>query len=230
MSNLMLMRTFEGVSVVLFLLVLGWIWRTRNPLYLGAYLGALTVYGFDWMWCTKGFFNATFNPDLIPIPGMNVQGITEPYAIPLNYALGFGLVAILLVKAKDWFDAKMGAWHYLAVWIGGGIAIAVYEIPVVYLLEAWTYHQAPEYLFFGFPWSNFWLAGNLVLGSYAGLRWCGRWAALPDRAGFALKAETTWKGLVLGGIPIWAAFYATQLIQMFWYGAVDPWVPSGRPF
>ena len=117
MSNLMMMRTFEAVSVVLYLGVLLWIWRTRNPLYLGAYLGGTTVYGFDWMWCTSGFFNATFNPDLIPMWGINVMGVTEPFAIPLNYALGFGLVAILLVRAKDWFDRTMGVWHYLAVWL-----------------------------------------------------------------------------------------------------------------
>lgn len=230
MSNLELMRTFEGVSVLIFLAILVWLIRTRNPLYLGAYIGATTVYGYDWMWSTKGFFNATFNPDLIATPGLEIMGITEPYSILLNYAIGFGWTIVLLVKAKGWLDRVFGVWHYLVVWLMGVVAIAVYEIPVVHLLTAWTYHQKPEYLIYGFPWSNFWLAGNLILFSYAGLRWAEKWAALPDRPGFALNKESTWKGYIMGGTAIWSAFYATQLIQMFWYSAVDPWVEVGRPF
>jgi hypothetical protein len=230
MSNLELMRTFEIVSDILFVLILIWIIRSRNPLSLGAYLGATTVYGFDWMWCTKGFFNTTFNADLIPLPGLHDMGIIEPYSIPLNYGIGFGVIAIWLVRAAPWLDRRFGIGGYLAVWLFGAAAIAAYEIPVVYLLHAWTYHQAPEYLFYGFPWSNFWLAGNLVLGCYTGLRCAERWAEIPIRAGFSLSRETTWKGLAMGAVPIWAAFYATQLIQMFWYSAVTPWVESGRPF
>lgn len=231
MSNLEVMRTFEIVSIVIFVIAAVWLYRQRNPLYMGAFLGALTVYGYDWMWSTKGFFNATFNPDLIAIPGMNVMGITEPYAIPLNYAFGFGIPPVLLVMAKDWFDRKFGVWHYAVIWLMGVVAIALYEIPVVHILKAWTYHQKPEFLIYGFPWSNFWLAANMVMFSYAGLRWAERWAALPARAGFALNRETTWKGYVMGIGAIWSAFYLTQLIQMFWYGSgMDFYVESGRPF
>ncbi len=230
MSNLEVMRSFEIVSDVLYVLILLWIVRGRNPLSLGAYLGATTVYGFDWMWSTKGFFNATFNPDLIPMPGLHDMGITEPYSIPLNYGAGFGLIAILLVRAAPWLDRRLGLAGYPGVWAFGAVAVAAYEIPVVHILHAWTYHQQPQYLVDGFPWSNFWLAGNLVLGCYAGLRFAERWAAIPAGVGFGLGRETTWKGIAMGAAPIWAAFYATQLIQMFWYSAVTPWVESGRPF
>jgi hypothetical protein len=58
-----------------------------------------------------------------------------------------------------------------------------------------------------------------------------RWANLPDRAGFALRDETTWKGLVMGSFPVMTVFYLTGMLQLWWYSAVTPWVnPSPRPF
>ena len=230
MSNEAIIRSFEGVSVVLYVLALLWILRLRNPVYLGAYLGATLLYGYDWMWFTKGFFNATFNAAAVAIPGTSIQGLFVPYSVPLNYGLGFGLIAILLVRAGKFFDRSMGRWQYPAIWLLGVVAIGVYEIPIVHVLKVWTYHQRPEYMLYGFPWSNFWLAGNLVLGCYAGLRACEAWADLPERVGFGVRRTTTWKGLTMGLLPIWGAFYATQLIQMFWYAGAQPWVESGRPF
>ena len=230
MDNLAVVRAYELVTLALYLGSWVWLWRSRNPLYLGALLGATFVFGYDWVYCTKFFFNVTYNPDLIWIPGLQIMGIREPLAIPFAYGMAFGPFAVLLAMKKDALDRAFGVWNYLAVWILGAVGVMLYEIPVVYILHIWTYHQQPEHLLWGVPWSDIWLAGNLVMISYAGLRWMERWANLPAGVGFSLRRETTWKGFVMGGLAPWAAFYITFLIQLFWYSAAQPWVDAGRPF
>ncbi|GAA5168626.1 hypothetical protein GCM10023321_63000 [Pseudonocardia eucalypti] len=44
-------------------------------------------------------------------------------------------------------------------------------------------------------------------------------------------AERMWRGIVLGAMPVWAAFYGSYLLQLFWYAAAEPWTtPYLRPF
>ena len=38
-----------------------------------------------------------------------------------------------------------------------------------------------------------------------------KWACLPERAGFARRDETTWKGLVMGSFAVMTAFYLTAI-------------------
>jgi hypothetical protein len=97
-------------------------------------------------------------------------------------------------------------------------------------LQVYTYHQKPEFLVGSVPWSNLLLSGNLMMLCTLFFRCLQRWAALPARCGFDPGVETTWKGLLMGSLPIWGAFVITHMIQLFWYGAVDPWTESGRPF
>jgi len=230
MSNLAIVRSFEIVTLLLWIASLAWTLRSRNPIYLGALLGATVLFGFDWMWITKGFFNVTYNPDLIGLPGLEMMGIREPLVIPFAYGMAFGPFVSLLVMGAEGFDRRFGGWGYGVVWLIGAVGVMLYEIPVVYLLHIWTYHQLPEFMIWGVPWSDIWLAGNMVLFSYAGLRWMQRWAAIPPGAGFSPSEENTWKGLLMGAMPIWTAFYLTYLLQLFWYSWAEPWVDAGRPF
>ena len=231
MSNLEIVRTYEVISIAVYLLGLWWIIRQRNPLYLGAIIGATFLYGFDWAACTRGYFNATYNPDLIRIPGLTNQGIYEPAVIAFNYGLPFSILPILLTRSTRQLEQKMGkAGTLFFAWLCGVTGVVVYEIPTVHVLHIWTYNQLPEYMVYGFPWSNFWLAGNLVLFPYIGFRHMSRWAAIPQDAGFGYRNENTWKGILMGGLPIWGGVYVTYLIQMFWYANVHPWVDVGRPF
>ena len=230
MSNLMIVRTYEIVTVILYLVSLVWILRLRNPVYLGAMIGATFVFGYDWVYCTKYFFNVTYNPDLVWIPGLNMMGVREPLSIPFAYGMAFGPFAVLLAMQREALDRAFGVWNYAVVWVIGAIGVMLYEVPVVHILHIWTYHQQPDTMLWGVPWSDVWLAGNLVGISYAVLRWMERWAQVPRGAGFALDKESTWKGVVMGGGAPWAAFYITFVIQMFWYSAAQPWVDAGRPF
>ena len=226
----MIVRSYELFTVAIYIASLLWILRTRNPVYLGALIGATLVFGFDWAYVGKDFFNVTYNPDLLWIPGLDIMGMREPLAIPFAYGMAFGPFAVTLVMMRDKLDRAFGVWNYAVVWVIGAVGVMLYEWPVVYLLKIWTYHQLPEHMIWGVPWSDIPLAGNLVAITYAGLRWMERWAQLPPRVGFAPGKETTWKGIVMGGLTPWAAFYITYVIHLFWYSYAEPWVDAGRPF
>jgi hypothetical protein len=197
---------------------------------MGAFLGASLVFGFDWIYSHKDFFNVTYNSDLLWIPGIAIMGLREPLAIPFAYGMAFGPFVVLLVMKHKVFDRLFGLGGYLVVWIVGAVGVMLYEVPVVHILHIWTYNQDTRWLAWGVPYSDIWLAGNLVAISYAALRWLERWAQIPARAGFGLKRETTWKGFVMGGVAPWAAFYITYVVQLFWYSYAAPWVDSGRAF
>lgn len=230
MSNLEIVRAYEIVTLLLYVVAFIWIWRMRNPVFLGAMIGATLVFGFDWVYCTKFFFNVTYNPALVWIPGLNIQGIREPLAIPFAYGVAFGPFTVLLVKGKDWFDRMFGTAHYIVVWVIGAIGVMMYEVPVVHLLHIWTYNQQPSEMLWGVPWSDLWLAGNLIGISYAVLRWMERWAQIPPNTPFRIGSEASWKGIIMGGVAPWVGFYVTFLIQLFWYSYAQPWVDVGRPF
>lgn len=255
---------FEAVSVVLYIAALVWVIKLRRPLYLGAFVGATLVWAYDWAYTTNGFFHATFNEHLVPIPGTDNQGVFEPLAIPMNYALGFALPAILWARNDAALRRRFGAWRHLLILAAGAIGVGVYEIPVVHVLGIWTYHQRPEFMVLGFPWSNFWFAAGLLGGSAILLAYVQRWTEAADagpsgalepveppparsttEGGVATQvrvqvtgaaqawggAERMWRGIVLGAMPVWAAFYGSYMLQLFWYAAAEPWTaPYLRPF
>ena len=224
------MAIYQLASVAAFFAALWWSLRSRDPLCLGALLGGILLFGFDWLWCGRSFFNATFAPNLITIPGLSIQGQTYPIAVALNWSVGFGFAPYLISKYHAANSARLGLLHYpIALAIGAAIDMAA-EIPLVSGLGVYTYHQAPEYLMLGVPWSNLWLGGNLIALSYFGLAYARRWAAIPEQHGFALGNETTWKGFMMSSAALYAAFFITTVVQFFWYSAAAPWVESGRLF
>jgi hypothetical protein len=222
-------RTFEVVSLVLYASALVWVVRMHNPLYLGAFLGATLLWAFDWTFATNGFFRVTFSEHLIAIPGLDNQGVTEPLSMPMNYALGFGVPPVLWARSDASMRRRFGAWRHPLILVGGAIGVAIYEVPVVHLLGIWTYHQEPRFMVLGFPWSDFWFAAGLLGGSAIILAQVQRWMEGTGGAEQTLSpAERRWRGLVLGAMPIWTAFYLTYMVQLFWYAATEPW-PEGSP-
>jgi hypothetical protein len=224
------MVIYEIVSIIAFIAAFLWTLRSRDPLCMGALLGGILLFGFDWLWCGRAFFNATFADGLFLIPGIAIQGQTYPIAVALNWSVGFGFLPYLLSAYHGAISARLGILHYpIALAVGAAIDMAA-EIPLVSGLGVYTYHQAPEYLLCGVPWSNLWFGGNLVAMSYFGLAYARRWAALPPRNGFALGSENTWKGFTLSAAALYTAFFFSTVVQLFWYSAAAPWVESGRPF
>ena len=102
---------YEPVSIALFLLALGWALRSGSPINLGAVLGGFLLFGFDWLWCSRGFWNATVAQNLIMIPGLHIQGQRYPIAIACNWSVGYGLLPLLLSKCHGAISRSLGVWH-----------------------------------------------------------------------------------------------------------------------
>ena len=224
------MAIYEVVSVVLFLAALGWAFGSGNPFNVGAVLGGFFLFVFDWIWCGKGFFNATFNPGLTMIPGINVLGQQYPIAVACNWSIGFGLMPLLLCRFHGKLSSKLGLLHFPVVLAICAVFDMVAEVPLVSGLGVYAYHQAPEYLLWGVPWSSLWFGGGLLALPYFGFAYTQKWAAIPDNAGLSLNSETTWCGILIAAATLWASFFIMTVPQIFWYSAATPWIESGRLF
>jgi hypothetical protein len=153
----------------------------------------------------------------------------EPWSIWLNYGLGFGPAIALLLMATPALKRTFGAGHYLVVFLCGVVGVAAYEVPVVHIIHAWTYNQKPEQLFFGFPYSNFFMGGNLIFWPYLFARCLRDWIPMPDKPGVSLTSPVTWKGIAMGCMAMWSGFYVAGALQLFWYTNTVPWIDVGRP-
>lgn len=221
---------YEPVSIVLFLLALGWALRSGNPINLGAVLGGFLLFGFDWLWCSKGFWNATVAQNLIMIPGLHIQSQRYPIAIACNWSVGYGLLPLLLSKCHGAMSRRLGVLHFpvmLALFAALDIAI---EALLISVLGVYAYHQAPQYLFWGVAWSNTWMLGGLLTAGYFGLAYVEKWAAIPAGSGISLGREETWKGLTMAAGTILTAAFLLGVMQYFWFSATAPWIESGRLF
>ena len=222
------MGIYEIVSIGAFVAALVWALRSRDPINLGALFGGLLIFGFDWMWCSKSFFNATFTTELFNIPGLHIRGESYPFAVACNWAVGFGLIPVLAAQAYTQLGRKLGALHLPVMFVAFAVLDMVIEIICVHGLGVWHYYQAPQYLFYSWPWSNVVLLGGLLTFSYVGLAYLRRWLAMPPQAGFSLCSENTWKGFTLACAIIWGSAFFLTVVLLFWYSAATPWIDSPR--
>lgn len=221
---------YEFVSFTSFLVVLAWAIRSRDPLNLGAIMGSFMLWGFDWVWCGRGFWNVTVAQNLIGMPGLEIQGVRYPIAAACNWAVAFGFIPLILSGRYQAIGRALGMLHLPVMFILFAIFDIAVESFVVKGLNLYAYHQRPEYLFMGVAWSNAWLFGGYFTAAYAGLFYMRRWVALPEKAGISLAKELTWKGLYLGISTIIVPAYFLGTLQLWWWSAVSPWIESGRPF
>lgn len=229
MANLYVVRGFELLCVGLWLWGIYLVWRMRSPVTVGIYFGSSTLMVFDWIFNTNWFFRVTYDSQFIPL--WQIDGVVQPVALVANYAFYFGIPVLLLVSKREWLEQRFGRWNYLAVFLFGAALDASFEIPAVQL-GLWAYHQAPEFLVGGLPWSNIWYSGLLTVACYGAARLAVRWAAVPvpESEPAAAAAELRWRGWAMGAASIWSAFYLSMCLQMLWYLAARPWVPGPRPF
>lgn len=209
-----------------------WIWavRSRDPFNLGALAGGSFLWVFDWLWCGKALFNATFNPALTMIPGLNVMGQQYPVAVVANWAVGFALLPLLASRWHDPVSRRLGMMHLPAVLTLCAFLDMLIEIPLVSVLGVYSYHQAAAHEYMGVPWSSFGLGAGLIGLPYFGFHYARKWAAIPARAGFDMRDEKICRGFVLAACTPWALFFFMTIPLVFWYANAQPWVESGRPF
>jgi len=225
-----MLHVYEIVMTALFLGALVWALRSRNPINLGAVFGGFMLSGFDWLWCSRGFWNATVAPSLIMVPGIHILGQQYPISICSLWGFGFGFVPLVASKFYSQISRSLGKLHFPVIFAVAAVFDIAIEALCVSGLGVWTYHQMPEYLVLGVPWSNTWLLGGLLTASYFGLANVQKWAAIPKNAGFALKSENTWKGVLLSAGVILTSAFLLGVLQLFWWSATHPWIESGRQF
>lgn len=221
---------YEPVSIALFLLALAWALRSGNPINLGAVLGGFMLFGFDWMWCSRGFWNATVAQNLIMVPGLHIQGQRYPIAIACNWSVGYGLLPLLLSKAQDTLSRRLGALHLPVMLLFFAALDIAIEALLISVLHVYAYHQAPQFMIWGVVWSNAWMLGGLLTAGYFGLARAESWAAIPPGSGISLAREETWKGILMAAGTILTAAFLLGVVQFFWFSAATPWVESGRLF
>ena len=225
-----MLLAYEIIVSVLFLLVLFWTARSRDPIALGAVIGGFMMSGFDWLWCSRGFWNATIPDGLTMIPGLDVQGVRYPFSICFIWAIGFGFLPYVVSRFHDRISAALGVLHLPVMLAAAMVVDLVIDGLGVSYFGAWHYHQQPSFLILGVPWSNFWFLGGVITASYFGLAYVRRWSAVPVGAGLSLAREETWKGLLMAAATIWASAFLLGTLQLFWWSATAPWIESGRPF
>lgn len=221
---------YEVVSTLIFIAALVWVIRTRNPFYLGALLGGFLLFIFDWLWVGKDFFNATFNQELTMIPGLDVLGQRYPWAVAFNWAVGFGVVPLLLARNFERWSAALRVWHFPVILAVAAVGDLFLEEFLVSILQVYTYHQASEFLVWGVPWSSLWFGGGLMTLPYFAFHYVQKWVPMDARAGFSLTSENTWKAFFMAAAAMWVCFFLLTVPQTFWYSAAQPWVESGRLF
>jgi hypothetical protein len=221
---------YEVVITVLFLGVLGWALWSRNPVNLGAVLGGFMLFGFDWLWCSRGFWNATVAPSLAMIPGIHILGQRYPISIACLWGVGYGFLPLVVSKYYGPIRSALGKLHFPVVFAAAAAIDIAIEAFFISGVGVYAYHQAPQYLFLGVVWSNTWLLGGLLTASYFGLAHVQKWVAIPEGAGIALTSETTWKGVLMSAGAILTSAFLLGVLQLFWWSATHPWIESGRLF
>lgn len=249
-ADVVAVRLFELVALALFLFGCWYVYRARSWVVVGGYLGATLTVLFDWMFNTRWFFNVLYSPNFIPL--FRIGDTVQPIALLFTYAFFFGIPTAFFALNREWIDRKFGRWGWLLIFVGMGLLQPLFEIPMVSWLHLWTYYQAPGYLIGGVIWSNIWFSGFLGVACYGALRVALRWEsarrpvvegeefdalgagsgpAVRERTLVITEREDTLRTVATGVAAIWAAFYATTLLQLLlWYVMVAPWVPSPREF
>jgi len=225
-----MLLTYEIVVTVAFLAVLIWTLNTRSPIALGAIVGGFLLSGFDWLWCSRGFWNATTAGGLVMVPGLHIMGVHYPITICFVWSIGFGFIPVFASSHYPAIARAFGRLHIPIIFVIAAIIDWLIEYIGVTTLGVWTYHQAPAYLLGGVPWSNSWFLGGVLACSYFGLAKVKKWGSISDNAGFSPFSENTWKGVLLAASAIFTPAFLLGVAQLFWWSATQPWVESGRPY
>ncbi|HWI63309.1 MAG TPA: hypothetical protein VNT75_15840 [Symbiobacteriaceae bacterium] len=229
MASLLSVRLFELVCLIMWTVSFLWVRRTKNPVFAGLFWASTALMIFDWVFKSEWFLNVSYDPRFFAI--LQIDGVRHPLALAMNYGLFFGMPSLILMANRAAVDRRFGGWTYLLVFLFGAVLDAAFEIPMGGL-GLWTYHQAPQYLLGGVPWSNLWYSGMMMTATYGAGRLALRWTESPAlgssagarMAGAALSdRETWWRSFATGFAFSVAAIYLCFSVQLyFWYGLVQP--------
>lgn len=229
-ATLATVRAYELIAAFLFVAGLIYVWRARNPIYAGAYLGT-SIGGaiYEWVFDSKYYFRLTIDDRFIP--AWTMAGVKAPLAMILFYAFFFGIPLMILLNRHDQLVGRFGP-RGLYVFLGllGVIGTPLFECLNTSITEIYKYNQAEQYLLWGMPWSNLWFGALMFMLPYWGLRKAEGLVALSRKAALLDNRSVNGLGVILGFSAIITGFFVAASLNGIWYVVADPWIPTTRPF
>ena len=229
-ASLLVVRLYEGISFLLVLGGLWYVWRSRNPVNYGVYTASSLGGGvMEWVFDSKYYFRLTTDERFIAAWTMAGEG--APMAMILFYAFFFGIPLMLLQRRRKALYEMLG-YHktHLFVALFGAVATPIFECTNTSVAHIYKYHQRDEYLFYGMPYSNFWFGAMMMELPFLALEQAYILVDMLSRTGLPV-----WKQKVLayefGFGAVISAFFVASTINGIWYAlAGDIWTPTPRMF
>lgn len=220
-ASLAVVRSYEALGLLCFLGGCAFVWKRRNPLYWGIYLGgSVGAAVFEWIYDTRFYFRLTASEHFVP--AWTIDGVDAPLAMIFFYAFLWGVPLTLLLDRHDTVVKALGgaARLYAALIAFSMTTTPIFEIVNVSVTRIYTYHQREEFLFHGMPWSQFWFAPLLIVASY--------WGMVKARALAAEQDAVT--RFALGFAAVITGFFVASTLNGVWYALAEPWAATSRPF
>jgi hypothetical protein len=219
-ASLTTVRAYEAVGLLLFLG--GWlfVWRRRNPLYVGFYLAtSIGAAVFEWIYDSKYYFRLTAAKDFIP--AWTMDGVQAPLAMIFFYAFAIGVPLMIALDRRELLVKRFGRRGiYVFLVVMAVVGTLAFESTNTSLAHIYAYHQRRQYLIWGMPWSNLWFGPLIWVFSYWGMSAARSLAVGQDRT---IK-------VALGFWAVIAGFFVASVINGVWYVLSEPWTHTPRPF
>ncbi len=230
MTSLVVVRSYELIGALLFLGGLIGVWRSRNPLYYGTYLGSSIGGGiYEWIFDSRYYFRLTADEKFIP--AWTMDGVPAPLAMILFYAFFFGIPLLWLVHRHEVLVQRFGPRGlYLMLATLGVVGTPLFECLNTSVTHIYRYHQAERYLLWGMPWSNLWFGALMFVCAYWGLVQARSILGFPQTPPAELKPQQRRLATALGFAAIITGFFVASTINGVWYVWAEPWISSPRPF
>lgn len=229
-ASLFTVRAYEIISGLLFLGGAFYVWWLRNPLYVGMYLGSSIGGGlFEWIYDSRYYFRLVIDEKFIP--AWTMDGVEAPLAMILFYAFFFGIPLLIVLQHHEAAVRRFGPRGlYVVLALAGIIGTPLFECLNTSVTHIYHYQQAPEYLFYGMPWSNFWFGALMFICPYWGLVQVKKILVLVEANPAISQATLRQWAMALGFAALITGFFVASAINGVWYAWAEPWIASPRPF
>lgn len=219
-ADLIVVRAWELMSLVLLAVGIGILRRKDNPVYWGVFASSALVLLFDWIWNRNWFGSVSYSDHFIQAWG--ARGEIEPISLALVYCFFFGLPMILLLERRAWLDLRLGRRQWPLLFVMFAVPQMPFEILAAEGLHLWQYHQVSPWVIAGVPWSNAFFSGMLGVGFYAAGRLALRWTWAKSAVLTASRAVPK-RAAVLVGVG------ASGAVDEREFHVADPVAVNGAP-
>lgn len=228
--SLAVIRGYEILSLLLVLCGAFYVWRSKNPVHYGVYLASSIGGGvMEWVFDSKYYFRLTTDERFFT--SWTMAGEKAALAMVLFYGFFFGIPLILLASHRNTLNQKLG-YHttYAMVILLGAVGTPLFECTNTSVAHIYKYHQKPEYLFYGMPYSNIWF-GALMMGlPFWGLEQAEPLINLISRTRLSVTRQQI-LGCEIGFACVISTFFVAATINGIWYClAEDVWTDTPRLF